>query len=374
MISIEIAKYFQSGLILILSLLGVILYHQWQTENACSVIHRNKTNFPLLYIACAILCVVIGFRPLSSRYFGDTVNYAYSYFNVTTLILPDFTPGEGDWLFYWISLTCYALGMDISWFFTLIMFGYVFCALIGIQRLFRNNTYAAMLCFLGAFSFFSYATNGIRNGLATSVVILAIALSATKKKNYILTLILFYAAFSLHKSTILPILSFVAASTVRNYKFFLIFWVSSIVLFLVASSPVENLFTQLGFDDRLSSYIEGSEAYAQQYKSGFRLDFLIYSSMPIYLGYHVIETRGIKNRTYELLLNTYILSNSFWVMLMGAAFSNRFAYLSWFLYPIVMAYPCCRMNVWNDRQGKIGGAIILANILFTTFMTFVYYG
>ena len=374
MISIEIAKYFQSGLILIVSLLGVILYHQWQTENAYSVIHKNRTNFPLLYIACVILCVVIGFRPLSSRYFGDTVNYATSYFKATTMLLPDFTPGEGDWLFDWMMITGSALGVDLSWFFTFIMFGYVFFALLGIQRLFRNNTYAGMLCFLGAFSFFSYATNGIRNGVATSVVILAIALSATKKKNYILTLILFYAAFSLHKSTILPILSFVAASTVRNYKFFFIFWISSIVLFLVASSPVENLFTQLGFDDRLTSYIAGGDEYAQQYKSGFRLDFLIYSFMPIYLGHHVIVTRGIRNRTYELLLNTYILSNSFWVMLMGAAFSNRFAYLSWFLYPIVMAYPCCRMNVWNDRQGKIGGAIILANILFTTFMTFVYYG
>lgn len=60
-------------------------------------------------------------------------------------------------------------------------------------------------------------------------------------------------------------------------------------------------------------------------------------------------------------------------MIMNISFSNRFAYLSWFLYPIVLAYPCFEMNIWNQSQGKIATNILLLNVFFTAFMQFIYY-
>jgi len=130
----------------------------------------------------------------------------------------------------------------------------------------------------------------------------------------------------------------------------------------------------LGFDDRLHHYIANDTQAHQFSHTGFRFDFLIYSMMPIILGYYIIYKRGIRDKTYELLLNTYTLSNAFWVMVIRAPFSNRFAYLSWFMYPIVLAYPLFRVNIWGCQQGKILVQIMFAQIFFTWFMDVIYYG
>ena len=95
--------------------------------------------------------------------------------------------------------------------------------------------------------------------------------------------------------------------------------------------------------------------------------------MPIWLAYHVLVKKRITDTTYLLIANTYIYANSFWVMMMQATYSNRFAYLSWFMLPVVLAYPCLRMNVWGNRQGKVAAKIMLAHVGFTAFMHFIYY-
>lgn len=97
--------------------------------------------------------------------------------------------------------------------------------------------------------------------------------------------------------------------------------------------------------------------------------------MPILLALIVINKKDINiDWKYKLLINTYIFANSFWIMVMNAAYSNRFAYLSWFLYPIVLAYPCLKMNIWNNFQGKKAGNILLFQVGFTAFMDLIIYG
>ena len=59
-------------------------------------------------------------------------------------------------------------------------------------------------------------------------------------------------------------------------------------------------------------------------------------------------------------------------MVIRSSFSNRFAYLSWFIYPVVMAYPLLRMNIWKDQDRKTA-LILFFYSGFTFFMFFVYY-
>ena len=105
---------------------------------------------------------------------------------------------------------------------------------------------------------------------------------------------------------------------------------------------------------------------------GFRWDFLAYSAMPIILGYYTILKKRITDNWYSVLFSTYCLANAFWVIFIRAAFSNRFAYLSWFMYPIVVAYPLFFFNLWNDQDKKVG-QIILVYIGFTAVMQFLYW-
>lgn len=138
-------------------------------------------------------------------------------------------------------------------------------------------------------------------------------------------------------------------------------WLGSIALSLLSGTAFISFFSSLGFDDRMESYAELAESgyLADSFSStGFRWDFLLYSSMPIVLGYVVLIMKGVRENWYRVLFNTYCMANAFWVLVIRAAFTNRFAYLSWFMYPIVIAYPLIMMRVWPDQDRKT--ALILA--------------
>ena len=127
-----------------------------------------------------------------------------------------------------------------------------------------------------------------------------------------------------------------------------------------------------GFDDRLEGYLIDVDHSGFSH-TGFRWDFILYSIMPIWLGYYILVKKGIRNRIYEVLISTYVLANAFWVMIIRAHFSDRFAYLSWFLYPIVIAYPLFSIDVWGHKQGRIARNILYAHLSFTIFMNLIYY-
>jgi hypothetical protein len=131
-----------------------------------------------------------------------------------------------------------------------------------------------------------------------------------------------------------------------------------------------HLFSSLGFDGRMSGYSETAETSVSIMnrfsRSGFRWDFLLYSAMPVWLAWYV-RYKGIINKTFNLLANTYIIANSFWVLVCRVAFSNRFAYLSWFLYAFVIAYAVIRLPIWED-QDRVAGRVLLAHSSFTIIM------
>ena len=101
---------------------------------------------------------------------------------------------------------------------------------------------------------------------------------------------------------------------------------------------------------------------------GFRWDFLLYSAMPVWLAWYV-RYKGIINQTFNLLANTYIIANSFWILVCRVAYSNRFAYLSWFMYALVIAYAVIRLPIWDD-QDRVAGRILLAHSVVTVFLHF----
>ena len=94
--------------------------------------------------------------------------------------------------------------------------------------------------------------------------------------------------------------------------------------------------------------------------------------MPIILSYFVVFKNNVTDKTYTLLLNTYLLCNAFWILVIRASFSNRFAYLSWFIYPIVLAYPLLELD-FTENQRKWISNILLAHLGFTAFMHFIFY-
>lgn len=371
----------------------LFLFFNYSGSNNCDKLLNKNSMIPALLLTL-LLIVFMGLRPISNR-FGDTVNYAFGYRTMAVKPAIFAVDLDKEWLWDFIQNTCKASHLTASAWFLIIAIGYLGFVFLGLRILLGENCWMAMLFFLSAFSTFSFGTNGIRNGCACSMAILAFAI-ATNQKGLRLVIggCVLFLVFGIHRSTSLPIASFLMASFfIKSPKVAIYFWLLSIGISLVAGGAVTNLFAGLGFDDRMSSYASSTESADQFSHTGFRWDFLLYSAMPIWLTWYVIQKaekeRALYGETVEetetgvigagriadahsmrvfnILATTYILANSFWVMVIRASFSNRFAYLSWFLYPVVIAYGVIRLHIWED-QDKKAGLILFAHAGFTFFM------
>lgn len=333
-------------------------------------IKSGKNNLILAGAITVIFILWIGFRPVSGV-FVDMVTYARMYQHMQGQVHAPVQEG-GEFIWTRIMYACSRV-MDVQEFFAIIATGYFGFSFWACRKLTPNNVLVTLLFIFGALSFFSYGTNGIRNGFACSIVILAMAYMLDKKLiSLIIAGALALCASAIHTTTILPIAAaIVSAFLVRKFKYALAFWFFSILLSLAFGNTISAYFATLGFDNRLS-YLTTFDENAFS-RTGFRWDFLLYSMMPIILGYYVIIKHGIENSKYTILLNTYTLCNAFWIMVIRANYSNRFAYLSWFMYPIVLAYPLLEVDIWENEQGRHLKNIMLTHVGFTWVMQVIYW-
>lgn len=295
-----------------------------------------------------LIILYMGFRPIS-YVFGDMGTYARMYDSFQTdgnvLIIKD----KGFYIF-----TKFLAGFNSKtlYFFSITLI-YVIPLFILVKKLFPNYYYFAFLVIVGSFSFWPYGTNGLRNGVATSLLMLSFAFYNKKWIMYSL----FIIAYTFHSSLLLPISAFILVSLFRNYNLYLYGWFFSIILSLIFGSYFENMVTNLGVfnDDRFIIYFQEKDTYNDFFASDeFRWDFLIYSSIPIIISYYFIVKKGFKDKFYIHISNTYLLANSFWVLIIKASYSNRFAYLSWFLMGLVIIYPLLKKVYWRNQFAVIG--------------------
>lgn len=325
-------------------------------------------------VLAAFLIVFIGLRPISGTYFGDTITYSWSFEEyLQSGELPS-EEREGVWA--WLLKIC-ANFTDVHGWFLVIDVIYIGLNLYICRKLAPRNGYLLFVAFLSSFLFFGSAVNGLRNALASSLVLLAMTLFAQNKKKLVLPVLLAIIAINTHVAVLLTVLGAIVASTVlvseKGTKLALVIWVSSIFISLIASDVLLNFFGGLGIDDRMERYLSTTtinETMQQFSRTGFRWDFLLYSAMPIVFGWYLVVKRKITDRPFSILLNTYILTNAFWILVINAAFSNRFAALSWALYPFILAYPLVKFKIWNKRQGYFAAWILFGQALFTYFMWF----
>ena len=60
------------------------------------------------------------------------------------------------------------------------------------------------------------------------------------------------------------------------------------------------------------------------------------------------------------------------MLCMYAEFTNRIAYLSWFMYPFVLIYPLVCEN-WGTQKYRTLSKFMLLHLGFTLFMQIIYY-
>ena len=341
-----------------------ILYAIYLCSKSDNKLIRGTSINLTSIIFVMLVTIYIGTRPITS--YGDTYLYTLEFNLVQSGEWPDFKTGDKEPFFNFIRTTCVEMTDASGWLFTITIF-YVLGMAIGAYRFLPKHILIALIFLFTSFSFWGYATNGIRNGMATSIAILGLSFFMRTKIELIIGYMLLFLAMITHKSCLLVIVATSAALILRNTKTNITIWLFCIVLGLLFQEQFKTLFSGLIDDGRMASYLNEKVSTEMFSQTGFRWDFLLYSALPIFIGRYAIAKQKIEDKTYAFLLHTYIFSNAFWVLINTAAYSNRFAYLSWFLYPIVLIYPFCKFK-FLQNQSVILGILLIGLTAFTYFM------
>lgn len=312
-----------------------------------------------------IVYVHVTFRPTDYHYFGDTSAYAMAFQKKAfygTVAIRDRDIGF-EYLTYWLSQLVNLKGY---WFVLCSL--YILPVFFALKKRFKQQYAVALVLFVCSLSFWGYGVNGLRNGIATSLVIFSFLVP----NNDIKRIPVWIIACLFHQSVMLPIGCFLLTRLSNNPKHYLYLWGTFFLLMLVARDSFSTLLTNIPWfeqDKRMSEYLNMSYKGMEQMFSniGFRWDFIIYSLIPIIAGVKYIYTYCYEDKLFIRLFNTYIASNAFWLLTIHVPYNNRFAYLSWFLYPIVLIYPLLKDNLINNQGERIKW-IILCYYMFTYVM------
>ena len=331
-----------------------------------AILYRNRpiADFSHNYLSAwglfLAVIIYIGFRPIEYGHLGDTFTYNEYYAGYER---GQEIPENADWLFHHLMKCCSSF-VGVHYFFLLIAIIYVGCILKTCERLFFNNIFLSFLVCLTAFSFWGYGINGIRNGAASSVMLLTM----TYYPNRIKLIIGGIISVGLHGSMVLPLFACILAMFCHRSKIYYWIWLGALLFSLLTGKYLMDYLMGVSFiDSRLSSYINNVSDTDLFSHTGFRWDFLLYSLPPILMGYYVVIKKKIDDRLYSFFLNVYLLSNAFWLLVIQIPYSNRFAYLSWFMYPVLLIYPFLRIQLWRQQYVKVA-ICLLCQFVFTYFM------
>lgn len=360
---IPIGSYyaFYINLCLLLMLFTLLHTRVLEMNDSKNVSFINVTGYLLLIF----IILFIGQRPIHMS-FGDMMNY------IVTLekYKAGAEIGEVNDYGWHVFIKTMSTIVSSYTFFTICAFFYIFPLYKISKNLFNEYWYYSFILFIVSFSFYTYGVNGVRNGAATSIFLWGLCY----RKNKVVMALFFLWATLFHKTLFLPILAFILTYFYNNPKVYFKAWLACIPLSLVLGGAFISIFSSLGFggDDRLSGYLSSQSEAGTFASTGFRWDFLFYSAFPIFAGWYFIYKRDFKDTFYFQLLNTYLICNGFWVLVIKANYSNRFAFLSWFMMGLIIIYPFLKQQFFKNHHFMLG-KVMLAYFMFTYFMYYIYY-
>lgn len=360
------ASSYHPAYMILITLMTIIVYSQYQKINGLRDFKHNR-NDAMCGVLILLLVFFIGLRPVSSRYFVDMIGYVLHYTIHLDGASFNFDKETDNILFDNLFRWWGAMRLGYTSFFVLIATIYFGTSYLGIRKIFPNHRIAAYLVFLAAFSTFSYGTNGIKAGAATSLFIWALGY----RDNLMVCIPLVLLSWGFHHSMIMPVAAFVVTLFVKNPKVYFYGWFFCLLMAIGHVKVFAQFFS--GFTTEHGAEYLLWDGKSGGFRGGFRPDFVLYSVMPVWVGWYVVIKKRIQiSQRYNDLLCLYLCLNSLWMLCMHASFNNRIAYLSWFLYPIVLIYPYLQEPLGKYRY-KMFGKIMLYHLGFTLFMFFVFY-
>lgn len=310
---------------------GSLILLALQNKPTISLI-RNDRN--ILIFLITILILFAGTRAVNIG--TDTSNY-YNYFFLKGLHISNF--------FDFIKR------LDTDFFFSVIMFltfkfkSFTFFLLtvslimnIGFYRFVRKYTNygesgSSLLLFLMitcSFVFLNYEINIIRNGLAIPFILFGLLYLI--QKQYKIAALYLITSFFFHRTSLIPIGCLIMVLIGENVKikYFIIAYVMAIGLaFLGFGFDKLPFLASLGGEDVKNLAFTGETTY----RVGFRIDFVFYNSMFLFL---FLKFGDLNSRLNVFLIKYFIVSSVVFYFNFNIPYSDRIGGYSWLAIPLLL--------------------------------------
>lgn len=319
-------------------------------------ISKSKTSYDwILVFLVGFLIIRIGFAPSCLTIPSDRGNYSHWFLEQKyTASFVNLTGKD-----FGLPIVNYILGKfcDIDTYLVIIATIYIGNYYFATRRMIGDKSYWLILAIALSLSFTAYGVNTMRAGLGISFIVIALSYWRSTIK-----MILFLGISILfHFSMVIPSFMILIARYCNYTRLFYYLWFLSIPLSFVGGSFFSNIFATFSSDNR-TSYLTATDT---AYNIGFRIDFIIYSLAPLAIGAYYIFRRKFHDKFYILLYNSFILTNIFWILVIRANYSDRFAYLSWFMIPFILVYPLLKKDCPVKNSSFWLGSILLGETLFS---------
>lgn len=371
--------YIYEYILLLIATIGTLtLVKKYRVATFNQVLAERKSVASASVVLAIFFTLLIGLRPMENGMaymWADSANYNYTY-----------QIREG--MQFWFDLQAENLIWDnlfdmwasnrlgITPLFLLCDAIYFGCTYAACRKWFPRDTTMAYLVFLGAFSTYSYSFNGVKAGVAGAIFLLGLAYY--EKRAWSVALILISWGF--HHSMQLPVAAYALTLFYKNPKWYFYGYAFCVAMSVFHVSFFSSLFASMSSDERGAEYLLATGNADEAHITGFRPDFLLYSVMPILVGYKIVMKEKLQvSKLYSALLHVYICTNGIWCLCMYASYSNRIAYLSWFMYPFVLIYPFLKEDlrgvlILKSRNQYVQLAKVASyHLYFTLFMELVFY-
>lgn len=314
-----------------------------------------RTSTVLTFLFVLVMIFSIGLSPEDIS--NDKPRYTDMYYSTLKFGL-SYEYRDPGWIVYNILCTSF-LGKNVIFFFLLTAVIYVGNHYL-VGKSFFPKEYVG--CFVvmtaGCLGFSNYGVNVIRAGVALSLLMVAFSLNI----KVIFKILLVIIAMSFQISMVIPVAAYLGGRYIKKTWMVVSFWAICLLLSAV-NFDLTSLFETIGFvDDRVERYANSADDAGGGYEKGFRVDFLLYSIVPLLISFYYIAIKKIQDTKYVIFVRAYLLANAVWLLAIRMAYSDRFAYLSWYLIPLLTLYPVI------NYQGKFGHPRRLLLLIMYTFV------
>lgn len=326
-----------------------------------TTLHNKNVNIIVQLVCYSVSAIIISYAIQARDFVGDTINYENTYFNICNTGFE--YPSIG-----FHSLNLLLCNVDFKFLLFIVpIIGY-FSYLFLIRK---NHSHLLPLYFLLItmnISFLQLNSSGIKQGISISFMIISLAFLS---KGGLFKAIFFGVISTTFHWATTPFLMLIFITTLIQNKLSIRYLVA--ILFLVSLgsfwgvfdvfSSYANLF--MSNEDKVNAYI--GSATDSNYRTGFRLDFFLYSIIPLLIIRFTVWKSFTDNTYLKTILSCYIILNSAATFLNFIPFSDRMYAYSWSIIPILLIYT---INEWlkeYEKKALFFAIISLVVLLFFLF-------